>query len=233
MIASAQVNYLASLRRALSEARLAAFSRPGEYDDLAVISKYAWNLALCRALYPALHAVEVALRNGIYAAVATFQGSLWLTSGLLAAPEQDSVTQAVERLKADRKPPEPNRLVAELNFGFWTNLFFSRYEQVLWPKYLRLSFPKAPARERVRRTLYHRLDRIRILRNRVFHHEPIWHQSDLAEQHQQMREMIGWVCPPLQELVSFIDDFPETLRRGSEPFKDFLQEFVMADKGAR
>jgi hypothetical protein len=233
MIASAQVNYLASLRKALSEARLAGFSGPGEYDDLAVISRYAWNLALCRALYPALQAVEVALRNRIYAAVATFQGSLWLTSELLAPPEQDSVAQAVERLKAARKPPEPDRLVAELNFGFWASLFLARYEQVLWPKYLRVSFPEAPARERVRRTLCHRLDRIRILRNRVFHHEPIWHRSDLAEQHQQICEMIGWLCPPLQELVSFIDDFPETLSRGSEPFKDWLREFVMADRGAR
>lgn len=226
-----QPPYLGSLRKALSEARLRPFARPGEDDELAVISRYTWNLALCRALYPSLHVVEVALRNRVYSGIATGLGACWLTSGLLQPKEAESVTKAIVRLEKDGKLADADHLVAELNFGFWTSLFLRRYEQILWPRYLRACFPETQAKQQVRSNLFGRLDRIRILRNRVFHHEPIWHWKDLREQHKAIWEMIGFLCPRLLELVSFIDDFPEVLDGGRGPFESLLREFMPASEG--
>jgi hypothetical protein len=70
--------------------------------------------------------------------------------------------------------------------GFWTALFNAPYERALWnPPMLGLlddTFPFVPRRSRSRRRLFQHLDTIRRLRNRMFHHEPIWNWNlpDLA-----------------------------------------------------
>ena len=54
-----------NLRAAISSDRAASFytaSSPGDFDAFGT---YAWNLALCESLYPALNSIEICLRNSI------------------------------------------------------------------------------------------------------------------------------------------------------------------------
>jgi hypothetical protein len=53
------------------------------------------------------------------------------------------VQAAIARLRRKGKPSVPGRVVAELTFGFWTNLLDVRYErrQILWPPLLEAAFP--------------------------------------------------------------------------------------------
>jgi hypothetical protein len=46
------------------------------------------------------------------------------------------------------------------------------------------------------------------LRNRVFHHEPIWYWRDLAQQHAQLLETINWINPAMRSLIGVLDRFP-------------------------
>jgi hypothetical protein len=81
-----------------------------------------------------LHALEVALRNNIHeAASRRYSTPNWLTQqpSVLHPPEQDQVTVALGRLQRSAKPTTIGRIVAELNFGFWTSLLDRRYEQRL------------------------------------------------------------------------------------------------------
>ena len=55
-----------SLRKALSDERLEAHRVPGDRDELEAVCRYLWNLALCAAIQPALHFLEVTLRNHIF-----------------------------------------------------------------------------------------------------------------------------------------------------------------------
>ena len=64
--------FFQKLRAGISSPRLSKY-RSGDESDFEVIAKYVWNIALCEALYPALHTLEVALRNAVHqAAVGCF-----------------------------------------------------------------------------------------------------------------------------------------------------------------
>ncbi len=65
-----QRKYFGALRRTLSADRWQAYRRLATDDDCVMGGRYAWNLALCEALYPALHTLEIALRNAVFDAVA-------------------------------------------------------------------------------------------------------------------------------------------------------------------
>lgn len=218
-----QGDFSALLRKAISHERLEAYRQRGtDGSDLNLFAHYAWNIALCESLYPALQGLEVALRNSMHdAATGIYRTEFWFDDprAIPHPREQDAVRKAKDVLARDRKPHEAGRVVAELSFGFWTSLFDVRYEQILWPRLLKAVFPFMPRHIRTRKTLSKRLHRIRHLRNRVFHHEPIWHWRDLVEQHAGLREAIGWINPAMLEMVAVLDRFAVIHRHGVQPFE--------------
>lgn len=54
------------LAKSLSHNRLAAYSLPSDQDSADAIARYLWNLALCAAMHPVLHTLEVAFRNALF-----------------------------------------------------------------------------------------------------------------------------------------------------------------------
>jgi hypothetical protein len=224
---SAQPPSIEPLWRLMSAQRIAAFRR-GDGSDEEVLARYLWNTALCEALYPSLHFLEVALRNLVFdAAAAAYPpdqaAASWLEHpGVLHDSELRTVRAARQRLLRRGKPCEAGRLVAELSFGFWTALFDVRYEQdrVLWPRlFAQKIFAHAPRQKRSRKALSPLLNRVRHLRNRAFHHEPIWHWGDLAEHHALALELLGWMSPGLRATVCAMDRFPRVHREGAGAFR--------------
>src|SRR5689334_21061592 len=72
MPSSAQALPLTSLWRLVSAERIGSYRRGGA-DDEEALARYLWNIALCEALYPSLHFLEIALRNAVFeAAAATY-----------------------------------------------------------------------------------------------------------------------------------------------------------------
>jgi hypothetical protein len=216
-----------------------------------VITRYLWNTALCEALYPSLQALEVALRNTIFdagSAVYPFTGAsqagqvpCWLdVPGILHADEARMVAAAKTRLQQAHKPLEPGRLVAELTFGFWTALFDVRYEntRILWPRlFTQKIFADAPNKKKNRKALSPLFNRIRHLRNRVFHYEPVWHWRDLQDQHALTLDLIEWMSPPLRRTVAALDRFSTVYADGLEPFREVIEGLAgpparTADNGA-
>ena len=114
--------------------------------------------------------------------------------------------------------PSAGDLVSRLSFGFWSSLFKGQYERILWTRLLPDVFPHAPRRQRARKEISKRVDRIRRLRNRVFHHEPIWHLQDLEQQHQQILETIGWISPAMLAMTRLLDRFPSVYTRGAQHY---------------
>ena len=122
------------------------------------------------------------------------------------------------------KPIEPDRIIAELTFGFWTSLLDRRYER-LWHQIIRTTFPHMPRTNRTRQNLSSRFNKIRNLRNRVFHHEPIWYWQDLQQQHQDMLEALSWMSPEMKELVMTVDRFETTYNDGLDDIKKQMEKF--------
>ncbi len=217
--------YLDALEPALAAERLDAYRRAGDHDGLDVLARYVWNMALCEALYPALQCLEIALRNTLHAAIAPqFANPEWLTAPppVLAVREAAAVAEGLQTLNRQRKLPTTGRLIAELNFGFWTSLLDRRYEPTLWPRLLRSAFPYLPRRRRTRHTLSARFTEVRRLRNRVFHHESIWQWQNLPQQHRDVIEALGWISPPLMRTVVAVDRFPAVYAGGAAVLRSQL-----------
>ena len=83
-----------------------------------------------------------------------------------------------------------------------------------------------PRTNRTRQKLSQRFNKIRNLRNRVFHHEPIWYWQDLAQQHQDMLEALSLIAPAMLELEMTVDRFDDTYYNGLEKIKKSLEKFV-------
>jgi hypothetical protein len=80
---------------------------------------------------------------------------------------------------------------------------------------------------RSRKQLSPLLNRIRYLRNRVFHHEPVWHWSNLAGQHSQALDLIGWFSPAFRYTLEPNDRFPVVYAAGAEPFLEHVRSLTI------
>ncbi|MGH2390669.1 MAG: hypothetical protein ACRDIE_20910 [Chloroflexota bacterium] len=230
-----QKDLFASLSLVYSPERLGTYRRAGD-DDAAVLARYLWNTLLSEALYPTLQSLELALRNSLHTIVArTYGRADWYddTPAILQARQQNMVADAKAKLQAAGKPFTAGRVVAELPFGFWTSLFNVYYETKgssdprLWPRLLIAVFPHMPRRIRTRRTISRTFDSVRHLRNRVFHHEPVWNNTRLLQQHREVLEAIRWISPDLHEAVGLIDRFPTTYADGVRPCRALLGQLIV------
>lgn len=204
------------IEKVLSQARLRGYqtskAKKLHINSMAV---YRWNILLSESLYPLLHAIEVSLRNSIYIAISSkFQDPDWLLkpAKFLDIIEADKIKKHFRVLEQSGKLGT-DHLIAGLNFGFWCSLLDRRYEhkQLLWPTLLRSVFPYLKNRKiHLIRT---RFNRIRTLRNRIYHYEPIWHWRDLMQQHDDIIEAIGWIEPEVHKLLE-VDRFNQIYQKG-------------------
>lgn len=174
---------------------------------------YSWNIELSQALYPRLQILEIALPNSLHNVItACYKTDYWFDLPFLHPREKERVIQTKDNLQKDKKPIEVGSIVAELSFGFWTSLFDVRYEhdQTLWPKLLKSTFPFLPKGQRTRSYLSRELNRIRFLRNRTFHYEPIWHWKDLPQQHSCIIYLIKSLSISAAQYLEPLDDFNAT-----------------------
>jgi hypothetical protein len=213
---------LATLTSALSEPRLGAYRVHPDEPWEAVVGRYRWNIALSMSFYPALHLLEVHLRNNLHRAITGHYGThAWydVTPGWLMPYEQRDVSEAKAQLRKRQKREDADGLVPELNFGFWTSLLGTDYEQKLWPRLLSAAFPHLPRRQRTRANVARRLHRIRFLRNRISHHEPIYKSTNLVQLYDDILEAICWLSPSLPQLLPIGDDFRQIHTRGSVAYE--------------
>jgi hypothetical protein len=139
-LATASQVSLASLKRALSEERLGAYSIAGDRDELDAVARYLWNVHLCCALQPTLHLLEVTFRNNLFvgsrqvvdeSTLRFRQVPCWLDANppLLLHNEAEKVAEAKKALKKARRTLTTGRLVSKLSFGFWVSLCRTPYEK--------------------------------------------------------------------------------------------------------
>lgn len=219
-------------------------------------------MALGAALYIPLHLLEVALRNGLHQALTQHHGgdAYWYRLQHALPPslrhpvypnqppsfsqrEIRNALNAVGKVTTPRAADEPGRVVAELNFGFWTSLLSPPYGSPqsvqqhwhpLWPQLMPTVFPHFPptaSTAQDRATLSERFDGLRQLRNRISHHEPIWrgrprrgtHQrANLLQDYQDVEEAIGWVSPELLQATRALSTFRATYNAGPLAYRGIL-----------
>jgi hypothetical protein len=88
-----------------------------------------------------------------------------------------------------------NDVVAGLDFGFWTTLLDASFEQTLWRNILYHAFPhyaSVTGNPLERKAVSKRFNALRDLRNRVMHHEPLFHRT-LAQDFSDISDAVSWM----------------------------------------
>lgn len=174
---------------------------------------YKLNIELSEAFYPILSVLEVSLRNAINETLTSyFQDEFWFKNNL-PVEFLPFISDATQKLTTQSKPITSDRIIAELNFGFWNKLFNRRYTSLLW-KPLRLVFKNTPKNLRQRNTIDDVLYRVRTLRNRIYHYEPIFRNpKDIKNQYNEMMTFLTWLDNDLPKLLTDIDRFDSILKK--------------------
>ncbi len=176
-------NTILAVKNALSAARMGTYEVATATDTTnpaAALALYAWNAQVSAALLVPLHICEVVVRNAISDALESLYGARWPWStsfeqSLPAPREGYSPRRDVQNSRSHAITT--GKTIPELKFVFWQKMFTSRYDERLWNVHLRRVLPNtnsAKSIDVIRQNLYEDLEHIRILRNRIAHHEPIF-----------------------------------------------------------
>lgn len=187
--------HLTSLSLALSSDRFQRYLDESGGDEELALSLYTWNTAVASAFYGPLQTCEVTLRNAVNAQLAPTYGVEWFNNTtLMRGDEIRMAGNAQDALTRMGKAMTPGRVIAELGFGFWVGLFANAYDQTIWRTHLFRAFhPRLQ-----RHDLFENLDKLRTLRNRVAHHEPIFHR-DLMADYKRLIVILGSLSSPVME----------------------------------
>lgn len=187
----------------ISADRFARYETAVGGDIDSALRLYAWNIAVSSAFWGPLQVLEVALRNALHDRLtARFSREDWWNaqSLTLTTVHQQAIAAAYDRLTQERKMPTSGRVVAQLSLGFWVGLLGTghNYEMTLWRPALRHAFTDKGG---TRRQLHKDLDRRRTFRNRIAHHEPIFHRH-LSADHMHIVRLIGLISPVTADWVT-------------------------------
>ncbi|OXE37174.1 MAG: hypothetical protein CGW95_03240 [Phenylobacterium zucineum] len=185
----------AALERALSLPRLNRYLNDAAGNLDGALSLYESNARISEAFYRPLQSLEVCLRNHLSIELTAAYTANWFRNGgpPLGQDAIDKINKAIADLARAGRAPTPGAVIAELNFGFWVMILSRRYDATLWRGNFSSVFQEGGKRI-ARQRVHNRMDEIRKFRNRVFHHEPIYHQNP-AQFHDDIIEAIRWICP--------------------------------------
>jgi hypothetical protein len=235
-----------NFEKSVSRYRLRRY-RQGTATKEEAVALYLWNIRLCEALYPAVQFFEVALRNSTHDALSELRRSgdqhnprWFMDFSLLGPSQQGQVLQALETLKRTKPhtlgletdanyPREPQRIVAELSLGFWVSLYSNFYTHSVVVPIVANVFPNGPreiVRDRRQDFISPRLREVQDLRNRIFHHEPIYHWSLLTNdqallaRYERLIELLGWMDATQPAFLHPIDRFKQVHNAGWKALLD-------------
>ncbi len=184
------------IEEAISLERFSRYLHWAEGDHARALELYALNTQVSEALYTPLQMLEVALRNRIHSVMRQARHERWFEDeGFLAVHiQRDQLAKAIEDITGVGKELVAGRIVAALTFSFWTAMFSPDYEN-LWQTTLYRIARREDGKGVRRKDLSKPLTSIRVLRNRIAHHEPILHW-DLPNLYGAILQVTGWLSAP-------------------------------------
>jgi hypothetical protein len=190
----------------LSTPRFRTFLAARNNNVLKALQLYHWNAQISSAfLYP-LHVFEICIRNAVAnAAESSYQTPNWPWSRAfeISLPTTHSPRYFSPRREListrdwqSRPQQTTGKVIAELKFAFWVSMYTGRHDGRLWNPYLRREYPNIPPGLSVaagRDKIHVTAGKVKDLRNRIAHHEPIFSRNLNAE-YEGIAEIVGYRC---------------------------------------
>lgn len=163
---------------ALSPVRLATYaSAKGFSTNTNPLEVYVWNAMVSGAFFSALQVCEVVIRNAISEAIEYKFGHQWPWDQGFERTINKHWKLELQRARKGIPHGSTGKVVAELKFAFWCSMLTATHDQHIWNKHIRTVFRTLPFPLTVagaRTMLHDELDSLRLFRNRIAHHEPIF-----------------------------------------------------------
>ncbi len=185
------------IRDALSRPRMRTYEHAAKGDVELALKLYAWNAQLSAALLVPLHICEVVVRNSIAETLEKVYEKEWHKSNGFQRSLPTDMKRLLEKgMEKAGGNASVDKLIPELSFSFWQKMFTKRFDQRLWNKYLLISFPKINSKisvQELRSNLFDDLEEVKSLRNRIAHHEPIFHKR-INDYLFKMNKLVSFRC---------------------------------------
>ncbi|WP_227467773.1 hypothetical protein [Nocardioides lijunqiniae] len=180
----------------ISAARFQTYLNAEAGDATRALELYAWNARISSALMLPAHFAEVAARNVVADALSAAYGPNWpwdpTFEQSLPNPHHNTYKPRRDLASARQRYSTTGKVIAELKFVFWQKMFTQRHDVRLWGPHIVSLFPHAPAAitpAQLRGRVYNDLESIRLVRNRMAHHEPIFTRP-LADDLSKMLDLV-------------------------------------------
>ena len=195
-----------NLVKALSGERLSTYLNENDNNLEKALGLYIKNIEISAAFLIPLQVLEVTIRNSLNETIKNHYGTDdWFDVIPLNDFAQKKITSAKHAVTKQQDNPQISHVVAELTFGFWLSLIRSEYHQSLWIPFLNKSFPYA---KKPRSEIHDHLNHIRIFRNRIAHHEPIFARH-LEQDYNSILLALKWIYP---DIASWVDSHSKVLK---------------------
>ncbi len=166
---------------AISKARFEKYLNVTNGEFEKAFQLYKLNLELSKSVFGLLSVYEIILRNAInYHYINYFNDENWIVNqckegGLFNLPNDPNQYYSLKKikkvqLKLNQKYTN-DRLVSELSFGFWVYLFASHQFKAGGQNIHRIFINRPKGINQ--KSIFMELNQIRLLRNRIAHHEAI------------------------------------------------------------
>lgn len=169
------------------------------------IDEYIENLIFSKKAYIPLSILEISLKNSINDLLTDKLGENWLEDkNFLTNDSLRKIEEAKNILFKRAEPISKSKIIAELSFGFWVNLFKKPYEMKLRTKDIQKIFTNLPPKkEKIinREVIYKELNHIRNFRNRVFHYEKVINKDNYNQIFDEIDEVLFYFDKELFDCV--------------------------------
>jgi hypothetical protein len=188
--------------------RIAPYQEAARRRGVRTLDLILWNIQATEAFHTPLGTLENSFRHAVHERLKSqYHQPDWWAAAPLSAHDQGKVSKAMTDARRDRSRPSADDVAAQLTFGFWANLLSQRYDRHFWVPVLHQAFPEYRGR---RRDLHDNLEAMCHLRNRVMHHEPVFHR-DLAADHSKIYRLISYIQPDATAWLREFDRVPQVL----------------------
>ena len=215
------MNY-ANFERIMSAPRMNRYLLATGNDSKKAMTLYRKNLHLSQELFTVISCFEVAFRNCINHHYSNIYGNDWLrnstqTGGIFDNPgcmrAKEVINKSLAKLSCNYAH---TKLLTEMDFGFWRYLFAQPQFLAGGQTLLRI-FPSKPTSSSTiqynHTFVFHQLEQVNTLRNRIAHHEPVCFLSGqpvinttyARQQYNLIRQLFQWMNIDEQSLLYGLD----------------------------
>lgn len=181
-----------ALKASLSEPRFATYLTKASGNETYAFALYLYNSRLAKSFLFPLSVAEITMRNAVDGVLVQEYGDAWHRDGdfrdhVLSPESRGALDKGIERARSQ----ERGKVIAELTFDFWSNLFRKEYAGI-WRTKANIAFPEL-VRGEGRSEIQLLVREINRLRNRVAHYEPIL-DMNVPDLHSKIIRLVDLRC---------------------------------------